>query len=365
MTTAFDWESIQKTALLRDELPGELAPFALSSGEGLRHHLGDWHVTTMARHADTGGEFSLYRIALPGGPATPALSVPGHSFIHVIEGEVTLTFDGRVHRLIGGDSASIPAGTGFSISGGATLNSFFLYSTEEWLHRLAAEAGEATGSHIFSRRPASAVSELLRSELSDGFGVTIHDGNGPSNGESLVGGESSVGGAEAKRPGNHLPEGEVPFVNAAGHGDRFETFEQMNAYPVRARNTGGRFFAMDTRGAKAPYIPLHFHREHSENFLCLGGRVKLHANGEEVVLAPGDFLHAPAGTIHSFSLAANNTHMLGLLTPPVFEPFFEYMNEPTDEYVHVEGGEPHFPAAGFAKAQAELDLVVVGPPPES
>src|SRR5699024_4967700 len=136
------------------------------------------------------------------------------------------------------------------------------------------------------RCPASTVSELLRSELADGYGVTIGDGNETLSGASSNDG-SSVGGAAAKRPGNHLPVGEVPFVNAAGQGDRFETFEQMNAYPVRARNTGGRFFAMDTRGAKAPYIPLHFHREHSENFLCLGGRVKLHANGEEVVLTPG------------------------------------------------------------------------------
>ena len=354
MTTAFDWESAQKTTLLRDELPGELAPYTLSSGEGQRYHLGDWHVTTMARHTDTGGEFSLYRIALPGGSGSPHLSVPGHSFVHVVEGEVTLTFGGRPRRLIGGDSASIPAGVAFSLAGSATNNSLFLYSTEEWLHRLVSEVGESTGSHIFPRNPTSAVSELLRSELVDGYGVTIHDG-----------GESMGGGIDADRLGNHLPDGEVPFVNAAGHGDRFETFEQMNAYPVRARNTGGRFFAMDTRGAKAPYIPLHFHKEHSENFLCLGGRVRLHANGEEVVLAPGDFLHAPAGTIHSFSLAANNTHMLGLLTPPVFEPFFEYMNEATDEYVHIEGGEPYFPAEGFAKAQAELDLVVVGPPPQS
>ena len=87
MTTAFDWESAQKTTLLRDELPGELAPYTLSSGEGQRYHLGDWHVTTMARHTDTGGEFSLYRIALPGGSGSPHLSVPGHSFVHVVEGE--------------------------------------------------------------------------------------------------------------------------------------------------------------------------------------------------------------------------------------------------------------------------------------
>lgn len=354
MSTEFDWESVQKTALLHDSLPGELAPYALSSGEGLRHNLGDWHVTTMARHTDTGGEFSLYRIALPGGSSSPLLSTPGHTFMHLIEGEATIGFDGRSHRLISGDSASVPAGTPFSITGGAAVNSLFLYSTEDWLHRLASGAGESTASHIFSRRPSSAISRLLSSELAAGYGLTIHETHTAESGD-----------ASEERPGNRLPSGEVPYINRAGHGDRYETFEQLNAYPIRARNNGGKFFAMDTRGAKAPYIPLHFHQEHSENFLCLGGLVKLHANGEEVVLSPGDFLHAPAGTIHSFSLAANNTHMLGLLTPPVFEPFFEYMNDPSEEYVHVEGGEPHFPAAGFQRAQAELDLVVMGPPPES
>lgn len=354
MTTEFDWQSVQNSPLIHDSLPGELAPYALSSGEGPRHHLGDWHVTTMARHTDTGGEFSLYRIALPGGSHSPLLSAPGHTFIHLIEGEAGLRFNGRTRRLIGGDSASVPAGTAFSITGGAVLNSLFLYSTEDWLHRLVTDAGESTGAHIFSRRPTSAISGLLRGELAAGFGITVHADHDSEGGD---------GPDSEARPGNHLPSGEVAYINRAGHGDRFETFEQMNAYPVRARNTGGKFFAMDTRGAKAPYIPLHFHQQHSENFLCLGGAVGIHANGEEVVLTPGDFLHAPAGTIHSFSLAKNNTHMLGLLTPPVFEPFFEYMNDATEDYVHVEGGEPHFPAAGFQKAQDELDLVVVGPPP--
>lgn len=357
MTTEFDWQSIQKTRLLHDALPGELAPYTLSTGEGLRHSLGDWHLTTMARHADTGGEFSLYRVALPGGSRSPTMSAPGHTFVQVLEGEITVDLNGRSHRIIGGDSASIPAGTAFSITGGAVINSLFLYSTEDWLHRLAGEVGESTSSHLFSRRPASAVSDLLRSEIAEGFGITIHE-------HATAGGSGADSGRD-DHPGNGLPAGEVAYVNWAGHGDRFETFEQINAFPVRSRNTGGKFFAMNTRGAKAGYIPLHFHQQHSENFLCLGGKVKLHANGEEIVLSPGDFLHAPAGTIHSFALAANNTHMLGLLTPPVFEPFFEYMNDPTEEYVHVEGGEPHFPAEGFQKAQAELDLVVVGPPPGS
>ncbi len=76
---------------------------------------------------------------------------------------------------------------------------------------------------------------------------------------------------------------------------------------------------------------------------------------------------APAGTIHSFSFHTHNTHnthMLGILTTPLFEKFFEYMNVPSNFAVQEEGTEPWFPAEGCGKAQAELDLTVVGPPPQ-
>lgn len=54
--------------------------------------------------------------------------------------------------------------------------------------------------------------------------------------------------------------------------------------------------------------------------------------------------------------------MLGVLTTEVFEKFFDYINTPTNARVQLEdGGKPFFPAEAFAKVQAELDVVVVGP----
>lgn len=348
MTKQFDWEKVQATSPLVDELPGELAPYKLSSGEGLAFDLGDWHLTTMARFADTGDEYALYRVSLPGGSASPFISTPGYSFFHVLDGELTVWFDGAAHPVVAGDSVAIPAGTAFAVTGHAAVNVFYWYSTDEWLHRLASEHGSATASHIFSRDPKHTVGDLFESEVASGLGVTVRD-------------LARVAEVAPVRDG--LPAGEAAFVTKSGRGERYETFQQINAYPVRSRNNGGRFFAMDTRGAKQPYIPLHFHQQHSENVFCLAGIVKIHANGQEIILTPGDFLQAPAGTVHSFAHAANNTRMLGILTPPVFEKFFEYMNDPTDAFVQKEGGEFYFPAEGFERAQSELDLVVVGPPP--
>ncbi|MDN5587256.1 MAG: hypothetical protein L0G69_11925 [Brevibacterium sp.] len=60
MTTAFDWESVQKATILRGGLPGELAPFTLASGEGQRHHLGDWRRNTAgAGSCGTAGSHSV------------------------------------------------------------------------------------------------------------------------------------------------------------------------------------------------------------------------------------------------------------------------------------------------------------------
>lgn len=350
LTQKFDWERVQATAPIRDELPGELAPYALSAGEGIRFDLGDWHLTTMARFADTGDEYELHRVTLPGGSACPFITTPGYSFLQVLEGELTIWFTEESHRIVAGDSAVVPAGTPFAITGDAAVNSFFWYSTDEWLHRLTSELGTQTASHIFNRTPQKRIGDLFASEVGAGVGITVAD-------------LEKVGTEPPARSG--LPEGERAFVTKSGLGERHETFQQVNAFTARSRNTSGRFFTMDTRGAKTPYIPLHFHQEHSENFFCLSGKVKIHANGSEFILLPGDFLQAPAGTIHSFAHDANNTRMLGILNPPVFEKFFEYMNDPTEAVVQAEGGHPHFPAEGFQRAQAELDLVVVGPPPHT
>lgn len=65
-------------------------------------------------------------------------------------------------------------------------------------------------------------------------------------------------------------------------------------------------------------------------FPSTDGEIRIHANGPDVWLHRSDYLNARAGTIHSFSFHAHNTHMLGILTTPLCEKFFEYMNVPSD-----------------------------------
>ncbi|GFK19908.1 cupin domain-containing protein [Corynebacterium glutamicum] len=329
-----------------DSLPGESVPYALSAGNGQLHQLGPYHFTVMSRPQDNGGVFSLARISAGKTPATRFFSVAGPTFIHVMEGRLTLWFaDGR-QDIIAGGSATIPANTQWSFACEGLINSALVHSGSDAFLRAAEILGTTSPSHTFRISGKSA--NLPREEL-EACGFTFYE-------RDYL--------AELGPRFDRLPEEARAFALEDGSGDRLEQFEQINNFVCRPKHTGNQFFAMQSRGAKAPYIPLHFHRLHTENFFCLDGKIKLHVNGQEIILSRGDYVHAPAGTIHSFAFAGHNTQMLGLLTTEVFEPFFDYMNTPTDAHVQLEDcGKPWFPAEAFAKVQAELDVVVVGPPP--
>jgi quercetin 2,3-dioxygenase len=88
------------------------------------------------------------------------------------------------------------------------------------------------------------------------------------------------------------------------------------------------------------------------------------ANGEELQLYPGDFLHVPANTIHAYRIDSHYTKFLGFLSPGLFEPFFRTLGDPYED--HIFPSEPR--PLRFDRVLArlhELDLKVVGGPPAS
>lgn len=350
--TVFDIPSlddVQSTVPQSEMLPGRCVPYHLSAGEGCRYELGGQLVTVVARPQDTGGQFGAAYVFGGKGVEIPFIEHDiEHRFLYVTDGQLQVWLPGESNILIAGDAVAIPPGTPYAYRMLAHRTRFLSWLTVGDGHRWAQAAGRETRSHVFDTGTERTVSAARQSELAAQFGIRVRD-------------------LEKKElpatAGTVLPKSASPYVLRAGEGDRWASLGQLNTYLARSRNTESTYFAMHTSGGKSPYIPLHFHREHTENFFCLEGRILLHANGKEILLTKGDFLHAPAGTIHSFAFASHNTQMLGLLTTGVFEKFFEYMNTPTQAHVHSEDGDMTFPGEGFARARAELDLEVVGPPP--
>lgn len=337
-------DDVRSAAPLQNTLPGRCLPYHLAAGEGLRYELGGRLVTVIARPEDTGGQFGAAYVYGAKGTETGFVSHDDeHRFLYVTDGALQLWLPGETHHLVPGDSVTIPAGTPYAYRMLAHRTRFLSWLTGGG-HRWAESAGRETASHVYD----PGVSPMQQSETAERFGIRAHDLE-----KTML----------PPVTGNSLPAGATPYVLRAGEGDRLAGQDQLNTFLARPHNTDATYFAMHTIGAKSDYIPRHFHREHTENFFCLEGRILLHVNGEELLLTKGDFVHAPAGTVHSFAFDSHTTQMLGLLTTGVFEKFFDYMNTPTEAYVHAEGTDVGFPAEGFARARAELDLEVVGPPP--
>lgn len=345
-------ESMQSLAPLVGELPGEQVPYSLAFGEGARYELGGQLITVIARAQDTAGLYSAAFVTGGMGLAAPVQSVETSAKgIYVLDGRLEVSIDGTSRELAPGDSATIPAGTPHAYAMRDHYTRFLVWFTPAGPERIFELLGTPVATHVHPAHGSAAPSLAAFRDAAAGTGISFHEDFTPSSAALLT------------PEGDRLPAAAQPFFLRAGEGERYAADNQMHTYLSRNRNTGGTHFAVESAGGRSEYIGLHYHEHHTENFLCLDGRVSLWANGKEILLTKGDYLHAPAGTVHSYAFDAHRTKMLGFLAPGIFEPFFEYLFNPTPDYVYEETGQDFNPFPKILKAQEDLDLVLVGPPP--
>ncbi|GAA4981593.1 quercetin 2,3-dioxygenase [Kineococcus glutinatus] len=347
-----DLETIHTFTPVRNDLPGEPVPYYVANGEGHRYEVDGQLWTIIARAVDTGGLFDAAYVMGPRGARTPfhVHRDQQRSFL-LVRGSVQVWLGGSSRVLVPGDSFNVPAGTALAYRMLAHGTRLLTWAAPGGSLAYVEAIGDRVDAHVHPARTGRSTSPAEREQAGAPLGITF------PTGEEV---------AAAERWDAGLPAGVEPYFLRAGEGDRLATPNALYSYLSRGRNTDHRYFAIHTAGGHSDYFGRHFHREHTENFLCLAGRVWLYANGTEVLLTPGDFLHAPAGTIHTFAFDAHQTEMLGILTPDVFEPFFSVLGSPTDDHVYDEStalvGPP--PVHVLQKLQDELDLVLVGPPPQ-
>ena len=106
-------------------------------------------------------------------------------------------------------------------------------------------------------------------------------------------------------------------------------------------------------------------RKCTELFHCLNGEMEMFVGDGFLTLSPGDFLHVPPKTAHSFQLKKHDTRFLGFITPGDFEPFFRYLCTPFDGYRYPLVPHP-FRFDRVIQHLSELDLTILerpgGPP---
>lgn len=307
----------------RNVLPGQRRPYFLESGEGQRHLLGPFLATTIARSQDTG---SLMEGVVLIGAKNSIMPLHRHNNSHeaifVLEGSATLRLDDKAFALECGEYASIPPGTahGFAFTSHRTRLLTWTFGEN------VAEMYGALG------QPSQVVTYSTRAEPADWKtplpGIDVEFLSNQSS-ATTPGEKSSV-----------APAGAEPYVIPAGEGERMMAGDELFTFLTGQRQSGGKFLTLLTEGPKGERIPNHLHEKHTETFFCLNGSVSMTAGEEHLSLHPGDFLHVPAGTPHTFQLTGNNTRLIQFHAPGLNEPFFRHMCDPSEEYTFLQPPPP-------------------------
>lgn len=307
--------------LSKYSLPKEKVPYLLRSGEGERYLFGRQVATVLANGKSTGDLFEIVLLSGGKGDAFPLhIHKNTHEGLLVLDGKLELTLDGEHHLLVAGDYANIPAGTPHS------------YRMHSHRTRLVSYTMKGNVAHMYSvlgtpydhaEHPPHASEEVSKerfAKAAEAADIIFAEDENPAGAPKLV-------------ENTELPAGVVPYVLESGEGDRLLTGDQLHRIVAAQKNTDGQFIVVSSEGSKGDRIVDHYHEHHTETFYCLEGQMTMWADGEEIQLNPGDFLHVPANTVHSYRLDSHYTKMVGVLVPGLFEPFFRTLGDPYEGHI--------------------------------
>jgi quercetin dioxygenase-like cupin family protein len=110
--------------------------------------------------------------------------------------------------------------------------------------------------------------------------------------------------------------------------------------------------------------PPHIHRREDESFYLLDGTLTLQAGGKTIHASPGDFVHIPRGTVHSFKNTGDAiAKLLVVATPAGVENFFAEAFYPAVEGAEAPTGFDEEFRKRAAAAAAKYGLELLPPSP--
>ncbi|MBA3415219.1 MAG: cupin domain-containing protein [Chloroflexia bacterium] len=98
-------------------------------------------------------------------------------------------------------------------------------------------------------------------------------------------------------------------------------------HKATAAQTGGQMSIIETTDVPGA-TPLHVHHREDESFWLIEGHATFEVGGTTVEAHAGDFLFAPRGVPHRYTVDAAGCRMLVITTPGGFEELVIAMSEP-------------------------------------
>lgn len=121
---------------------------------------------------------------------------------------------------------------------------------------------------------------------------------------------------------NGLNQNQLKYVPAGtgpaycGPGDRM-------TFLITGAETGGAFFMAEVSVAPGGGPPPHIHSREDESFYVQQGTLAVQVGDKALNVVPGDFVHMPRGTAHSFKNLGNETaKLLMVATPAGIDNYF-------------------------------------------
>ena len=343
-----------------DALPGEPVPYRLEAGGGRRFVQRGLVSRVLATGDETAGALAVTMVAAPPGPPIPPhfheprvlaedrapepVALVQHDFTYCIQGRVKVWVDGEC-RILG-------AGDAVSIAPGAVHSSQMLDHYTEllapvvppgWIRFLELLSTPYDGSAYPAvddsplpppERFAQAVAEGLLTPVEDFVRVE----------------------PDLDAPDDRLPGRPASYFLRAGEGPRHVLFGQVCFQLLTGAESGGRLAVTVTEGPKRPPIPRHVHERTHECVLCLEGRMRIVAGGEEHRLIRGDFVSIPPGTEHTYALESDFTRFVTMTAPTGTERLHEVAGDVAEQRIFPPAAA--LPDLGRLRVAAEeLDIV--------
>jgi quercetin dioxygenase-like cupin family protein len=146
-----------------------------------------------------------------------------------------------------------------------------------------------------------------------------------------------------------------------GHGEgerRWFAGGGLHVWKLTAEETGGDFFLFEDHLVKGKTTPLHRHPGIAEAIYLLEGTMRVHVDGAEREIGPGDIVLFPPGDAHALLVTSDTARILCFQSPGAGEAFYRAASDPsTGDAGPVDFGRLR------QVADADPSIDILGPPP--
>jgi quercetin 2,3-dioxygenase len=326
-------------------LPGRTVPYVMAAGGGRAHLLIDQVGRCVAGAEETGDALSMMTLDGPAGRPIPLhFHHKEHEFFFCHRGTMQLWLDGESRILHAGDFGYAPPGT---------VHAYGLLSHHAGFVGPIVPGGwdrffDLTGIPYAGTAPFPV-----------GFRPEVPFGARPQaehDFDMKYLPEEPYADPRSDAADDALPGSAASYFLRAGEGPRHRIAGGLVTSLSTSAETDGTLAMLTFELPRGAGVPAHVHDQTTEGIYVLEGSLRVWLDGEEHLVAGGDYVSIPAGTPHRWEGAAFFTKAISMTTPGGLETLLQRLGEPTELHMFGDGEPAALTADALAGAAEGVDV---------